>query len=108
MKEALLILGMAAVTFSTRYPALAFFERLQPPESVFRALRFVPVAVLTAITIPVMVMPQGKIDLAFDNAYLIAGIVAIGVSWKTKKLLPTIVIGMAVFLALRFVTGQIT
>jgi branched-subunit amino acid transport protein len=50
---------------------------------------------------PVVLMQEDKIDLMPDNAYLIGAIVAIIVSWRTKNLLATIVIGMAVFLIWR-------
>lgn len=102
MNEFILILGMALVTFGVRYPVLAIFGRLNLPEPVLRALRYVPVAVLTAITLPVMVAPENNtLDLSLDNAYLVAGVVAIGVAWWRKNLLLTILIGMAVFLAWR-------
>lgn len=101
MQEVLLIAGMALVTFTVRYPVLAIFGKLDLPENVMRALRYVPVAVLTAIIVPGMVAPTGTADLSFTNAYLAAGIVAVGIAWYTRKLLPTIVLGMIFFLLWR-------
>lgn len=103
MNELLLILGMALVTFAVRYPVLAIFGRLNLPESVMRALRYVPVAVLTAIIVPGMVLPGGSVDLSLTNAYLVAGVVSAGIAWYTRKLLPTIVLGMVFFLLWRAV-----
>ncbi len=105
MNEALLVLGMALVTFAVRYPPLALVGRLQLPERVIRALRYVPVAVLTAIIVPAVLMPQGELDLRLENAYLIAGLTAVLVSWRMKNLLLTIVIGIGVFLLWRVVIG---
>ena len=105
MNEVLLILGMALVTFAVRYPPLALVGRLELPERVIRALRYVPVAVLTAIIVPAVLMPQGELDLRLENAYLIAALTAVVVSWRTKNLLLTIVIGMGVFLVWRAVMG---
>lgn len=105
MNEPLLILGMAAVTFGVRYPVLAIFSRVQFPDVVIRALRFVPVAVLTAIVVPALMMPEQTLNLTLQNAYLIAGIISVGVAWYTKKLLPTIVIGMGLFLLWRALFG---
>jgi branched-subunit amino acid transport protein len=105
MNEALLILGMMLVTFGVRYPVLALIGRLQLPPFVIRALRFVPVAVLTAIVMPVMMMPQGQLALTPDNAYLIAGIAAIVIAWRSKNLLLTIVLGMALFVIWRALVG---
>jgi branched-subunit amino acid transport protein len=101
MNEVLIILGMMVVTFGVRYPVLAIVGRVDLPEPVLRALKYVPVAVLTAIIAPAVLIQEDKIDLMPDNAYLIGAIVAIIVSWRTKNLLATIVIGMAVFLIWR-------
>lgn len=106
MNEVVLIAGMALVTFAVRYPVLALVGRMQLPDRVLRALRYVPVAVLTAIIIPTMFAPDaGAVDISVNNAYLIAGILSIAVAWYRKNLLMTIVIGMAVFLAWRAVFG---
>lgn len=106
MNEILLILGMMLVTFGVRYPMLAIVGRLQLPPTIIRALRYVPVAVLTAIIVPAVVMPEGTIDIRIDNAYLVAGILAFIVSWRAKNLLATIVIGMGGFLLWRAIVGS--
>ena len=98
MNEVLLVAGMMLVTFGVRYPALVMAGRIQLPHRVIRALAYVPVAVLTAIVAPVVLMPEGNMSLHPDNAYLIGAVVAIVVSWRTKSLLWTIVASMAVFL----------
>ncbi|MBZ0295481.1 MAG: AzlD domain-containing protein [Anaerolineae bacterium] len=98
---ALLIAAMVLVTFGVRYPPMALIGRWQMPPTVLGALRYVPVAVLTAITIPIMVMPEGELAFSLSNAYLIAGIVSGIIAWRTHKLLPTIVIGMVFFLLWR-------
>lgn len=102
MSNVFLIGGMALVTFLVRYPVLALLGRLTLPPRVIRALGYVPVAVLTAIIVPAMVVPESNmVDFSLDNAYLYAGIISILVAWRTKNLLLTIVIGMAVFLLWR-------
>ncbi len=97
MNEFWLIVGMMAVTFGVRYPSLALVGRLQLPESAVRALRFVPVAVLTAITVPYMLYRDDGFALGLDNRYLVAGVVAILISWYTKNLLLTIALGLVFF-----------
>ena len=59
MNETLLIVGMAGVTLAVRYPVLALVGRLPLPEPVFRALRFVPPAVLAAIIVPGVLFKDG-------------------------------------------------
>lgn len=109
MNEWAMIFGMALVTFGVRYPVLAIFSRVDLPEPIIRALRFVPVAVLTAIIVPALLFTNPKFpdqpDLSLGNAYLVAGLVSVGIAWYSKKLLPTILLGMALFLAWRAVFG---
>ncbi len=101
--EIALIAGMTAVTFGVRYATLAMVGRTPLPLTVERALKYVPVAVLTAIIVPATLMPTGDIDVSFGNAYLVAGLVAVGVSWRTKNLLLTIITGMAAFFLMRMI-----
>ncbi|MBL8146592.1 MAG: AzlD domain-containing protein [Anaerolineae bacterium] len=105
MNELLLVAGMAAVTLGIRYPVLVLVGKIPLPESVFRALRYVPPAVLTAIIVPAVLMPAGTVDVSPTNAYLVAGIVSALVAWRTKSLLLTIIIGMAVMLIWSAVVG---
>ena len=98
-QEAIIILGMALVTFAVRYPVLALVGRMSLPEPVLRALKYVPPAVLTAIVVPAVLLPEGELAVRLDNAYLIGAIVAVIIAWRTRSLLWTILIGMAIFLA---------
>ena len=102
INEAMMILGMFAVTFGVRYPVLAFASRISLPNIITRGLKFVPAAVLSAIILPAILMPDGEnINLSFSNSYLIAGIAAMFISARSKNLLLTIVLGMAIFLGIR-------
>ncbi|MCC7448839.1 MAG: AzlD domain-containing protein [Anaerolineae bacterium] len=97
MNEVVLIGGMALVTFAVRYPVLALLGKIPMPEPIFRALKYVPPAVLTAIILPLIILNKEKgniLDLSFTNHYLIAGIVAGLVAWRSKNLLLTIILGM--------------
>lgn len=98
--EALTIAGMAVVTFLIRYVFFAFGERLRFPPLVRRALAYVPIAVLTAITVPMVLLPDGAHwNLSWRNAWLVGALVSAAIVWKTRNLLAAIGIGMAVFLA---------
>ena len=103
--ELLLVAGMALITLGIRYPMLVLVGRVQLPESIINALKFVPVAVLTAICVPAVLLPKGELWIAPNNPWLLAGIVTILVSWRTKNLLLTIVVGMGSYLLLRVVLG---
>lgn len=95
MNEILLIAGMAAVTFLVRYPVMALVGRITLPQRVFDALRYVPPAVLAAIIVPAVLLPDGEnVALSLENARLAAAVFTALVAWKTKNLLLTIVLGM--------------
>jgi branched-subunit amino acid transport protein len=95
MNEFGLIAGMTLVTFGVRYPVLALVSRIPLPPVVLRALKYVPPAVLTAIILPPVLMPNGdSLNLQLSNAPLFASIVAVVVAWRSRNLLLTIVIGM--------------
>ncbi|VXC75432.1 Branched-chain amino acid transport protein [Pseudomonas sp. 8Z] len=102
-----LILGMLAITFATRYSLFAFPDLRFPP-LIRQGLHYVPTAVLTAIVVPGMLLPDGQ-HWAFrvDNAYLLAGLVAIAIAALTRHLLATIAGGLLVFFALRWMFGQL-
>ena len=100
-EEFVLIFGMMLVTFGARYPLMALAGKVELPEPVVRALAYVPVAVLTAISVPMVLKPSGSLELTFCNPYLTAALVAIAVAWFSRHLLATISIGFLVFMVLR-------
>jgi len=103
----LLILGMALITFVIRYSLFAFPDLRFPP-LVRQALHYVPTAVLTAIVVPGMLLPDGQ-QWAFNlhNAYLLAGLATIAIAALTRHLLATIGGGLMVFFVLRGLLGQL-
>ncbi|MBX2884697.1 MAG: AzlD domain-containing protein [Granulosicoccus sp.] len=101
-KELALIVGMMLVTFGVRYPVLALAGKVRMPPWLLESLRYVPVAVLSAIVVPMMLAPEGDWNVSISNEYLLAGLVSIGVAALGRHVLLTIVVGMGVFLALRF------
>jgi branched-subunit amino acid transport protein len=90
----LIILGMGLVTFALRLLPVVLLERVEIPLRLRQALRFVPLAVLSAIIFPEMLMPKGALDLSPGNARLLAGGLAMLVAWRTKNVLLTIAVGM--------------
>ncbi len=107
MDNWLLILGMLAITFATRYSLFAFPD-LRFPALVRQGLHYVPTAVLTAIVVPGMLLPDGQHwQLGLDNAYLWAGLGAIVIAALTRHLLATIGGGFLLFFLLRWAMGQL-
>ena len=99
----LTMIGVGILTFLIRFSFIALLERWQAPAIVQRALRFVPVAVLTAIIIPELVLNTGALNLSPANPRLLAALAAALVAWKTKNIVLTIVVGMVSFWLLNLV-----
>jgi len=90
------------LTFGMRFSFVYLLGKYEVPETMRRALRFVPPSVLTAIVVPELVIRSGQLDFSLTNFRLFAGVVAILVAWKTKNTLLTIAVGMLALLLLEF------
>ncbi len=90
----LVIVGMGLITFTIRLVLFVLSKRIELSKNMQMALQFVPPAVLAAIAVPEIVMPGGLLNLSLGNARLLAGLVAIGVAWKTENVMLTVLVGM--------------
>jgi len=70
-----------------------------PPVGVQRVLRMIPPAALAALVLPALVRPEGDLDLTQPR--FLAGVVATAVAFRTKNVLVTLVVGMALVVALQ-------
>ena len=90
-------LGMAAVTFVTRYAGITVAGR-DLPDILKRWLKYVPIAVLSALIAPDALAPQGELAFGASTVALLAGL---AVAWRTRNVFWTLAAGMATFWALR-------
>ena len=90
----LLFLAIALGTFSLRFSFIYLFGKIEMPDWLRRALRFVPASVLAALVFPALTHPAGVLNLSLGNVRLLAGI---GGAWRTKNVLWTIAVGMVLF-----------
>lgn len=91
----LLIVGMAVFALLFRVSFFLLGERVRLPDGIRRALDFVPPAVLAALVLPAFVDLRGGWD-AETAARLVAGAAAAAVAWRSRSILATLVVGMAV------------
>ena len=90
-----------------RYSLFAW-PNLRFPPVVRQGLHYVPTAVLTAIVVPGMLLPDGEHwQVSLNNAYLLAGLASIAIAALSRNLLATIGGGLVVFFLLRWAFGQI-
>ena len=92
-----LFIVLAIGTFALRLSFIYLFGRVDMPDWLRRALRFVPASVLAALVFPVLIYPNGTLDLSLGNIRLLAGIGGALVAWRTRNVLWTIAVGMVLF-----------
>ena len=99
-----LVVGI--LNFVSRVSFIAWFARNDMPPLLTRALRHVPVAMMTAIAVPAVVfLAPGALDLTAGNAKLVAAVVAGLVAWWRKNTVETMVVGMSVLWLMRWLVG---
>jgi branched-subunit amino acid transport protein len=99
------ILGMGAVTLLCRAFFLLPERDLPMPRWLREGLRYAPVAALTAVVMPEVVMTQGQLIHTWQDARLFGAAAGLAFYAWRQGLLGTIVCGTAVMLALRFGLG---
>ena len=101
----LTILGLAAITVLARGFFVITRRELPMPGWVERGLRYAPLAALSAVVVPEILMTQGHLVDTWRDPRLFAAAAAIGWFVWRRGMFGVIVVGMAVFLALRLGLG---
>lgn len=102
---ALTIVGLAVVTLVTRSFFLLPEREVPIPAWLQRGLKVAPLAALTAVVVPEIVMTQGRLIDSWQDARLPAALVAsVWYAWRPGVLGPLLA-GLAVFLPLRLLWG---
>lgn len=90
-------------TYALRASFLSAARKLVDlPPLTERILRQIPPAVLAALVVPALVRPGGDFDLWQPR--LLAGVLAAIVSWRTRNIALTLVVGMAVLVGVEQLT----
>ncbi|MBF9002416.1 MULTISPECIES: AzlD domain-containing protein [Vibrio] len=97
------IFAMTALVFISRYLFLEPKLPLRLSANVQRFLSYSSPAVLTAIWAPIVFTHEKSLWLDSFNPYIWASLLAGILAWKTKNVLLTTVVSMAVFLMLNLV-----
>jgi len=89
-----LFIAIGLGTFTLRFLFIYLFGKIEMPNWLSRALRFVPAAALAALVFPALTHPTGQLDLSLSNFRLLAGLGGALVAWRTKNVLLTLLVGM--------------
>ena len=102
----LTIVGMGIITYAIRAVSLLLAERLPDSKWLRSFLQFVPIAVLSALIFLDVFSPNGFLVFSpLRNPRLVAALLAVLVAWRTKKALPTIVVGMLALWLIQWLIG---
>ena len=105
LKLWVVIIAVGAINYASRLSFIAFFARRSIPPLLARALRYVPAAMLTAITVPMILVPGAGLEAI--NPRIPAALVAAAVAWRTHSSLKTMAAGMAALWLLQAALARI-
>jgi branched-subunit amino acid transport protein len=98
-----IIIGMSIVTQLPRIVPLVVLTRISLPPLVIRWLKHIPVAVLSALLFPSLLMPDGTLSLSLNNTALLAAIPCMILAAKTKNLFITVLTGIVISALLQLI-----
>jgi branched-subunit amino acid transport protein len=101
----LVIMGLAIVTVVSRGFFLISSKPWQLPHWAQRGLQYAPIAALSAVVVPEIVMSQGQLIGTWQDARLFAAAAGVAIYYAKRNVLMTILGGMAVYLPLHLALG---
>lgn len=99
------ILGLAIVTVVTRSFFFISRRNFRLPHWAQRGLQYAPIAALSAVIVPEIVMTQGQLISTFQDARIYGALTGAAIFYWSRNTLACIVGGMAVYLPLRLMLG---
>ena len=99
------IMGFAVVTVVSRSFFFMSNSEWQLPHWAQRGLQYAPIAALSAVVVPEIVMSQGQLIATWQDARIFAAVVGVAVYFAKRNVLLTIVFGMGVYLPLHLGLG---
>lgn len=101
----LAIVGLGVITLITRTFFMIPERELPLPDWLKRGLKYAPLAALTAVIAPEILMTQGQLIHTWQDARLPAVVLATAYYFWKRGILGTIVVGMCVYLPLHIGLG---
>ncbi|CAN5339615.1 hypothetical protein BH09PSE5_BH09PSE5_34860 [soil metagenome] len=101
----ILFVGMGIVTVACRSFFFIAEREMSMPEWFKRGLRYAPLAALSAVVVPEILMAQDHLIATFEDARIYAALVGSAWYYWRGDVLGTIVSGMAVLIPLKLVFG---
>ena len=102
---ALAIAGLALITMVSRSFFMIPQQEMPLPHWLRRGLKYAPLAALTAVIAPEIIMSQGQLISTWQDARLPAVLCAGAYYFWRRGILGTISVGMVVYLPLHILRG---
>ena len=99
------IIGLSVVTVVARSFFFLSNQDWQLPHWAQRGLQYAPIAALSAVVVPAIVMSQGAFITTWQDARLFAAAAGVVIYFAKRDVLLTIIGGMAVYLPLHLGLG---
>lgn len=99
------IMGLSVVTVVARSFFFLSSQDWQLPHWAQRGLQYAPIAALSAVVVPEIVMSQGALITTWQDARLFAAAAGMVIYFSKRDVLLTIIGGMAVYLPLHLGLG---
>ena len=101
------IFGMTIVTYLPRLLPAWFLANRELPETLRRWLRFVPVAVLSTLLVPGLLLDGDNKQFAVnkENLGLMAAVPTVALALLTRNFLATVVVGVGLVAGARYFMG---
>jgi branched-subunit amino acid transport protein len=96
---------IALASYALRASFIALFSYYDMPDRVENYLELVPPAVFAALGAPPLIYRDGSYILSPTNPFLLAGLAAGLVAWRTEHLFGTIASGLVVFFGVTYGLG---
>jgi branched-subunit amino acid transport protein len=101
----LAIAGLAVITAVSRSFFFLSNSEWHLPHWAQRGLQYAPIAALSAVVVPEIMMSQGELIATWQDARIYAAAVGVAVYFFKRDVLLTIVLGMGVYLPLHLALG---
>ena len=99
------IIGLSVVTVVARSFFFLSNQDWQLPHWAQRGLQYAPIAALSAVVVPEILMSQGVLITTWQDARLFAAAAGVAIYFAKRDVLLTIIGGMAVYLPLHLGLG---
>lgn len=96
---------MSIVTYLPRALPIVILSKIKMPEWFLQWLKYIPIAVLSALLVPGLLIAENRVDISLGNNKLLAAIPCILLAYLSKNLFVTVLSGIVIMFLLNLLTS---